>query len=126
MPADETIGRDEQGAGEPTSPREARRRSVRGASRGNLSPLLGRPPGPGAWTRAGGMRNKRAGDAAALLPDGTVLVAGGASKGIPRGTNSVQIYHPRSGRWTAAAPMAHPRAVATAVSLSDGRVMVAG
>lgn len=62
--------------------------------------------------------------ATALLPDGQVLVAGGATS--TGAVASTQIYHPDTGRWSTASPMLHARTGATAVTLSDGRILVSG
>jgi hypothetical protein len=61
---------------------------------------------------------------ATLLPDGSVLVAGGTD-GI-NVWNSSERYNPVSGKWTAAASMHLPRVAHTATQLLDGRVLVAG
>lgn len=61
--------------------------------------------------------------AAALLPNGEVLLAGGAGAGT-----SVQLvrYHPGIGFSRDASSLNHGRVNATATLLADGRVMVAG
>lgn len=68
--------------------------------------------------------------AAAVLPDGRILVTGGYDrpwKDIrPSALNSAQIFDPSTGKWESAAPMNLPRARHAAVSLSDGRVSVIG
>ena len=71
----------------------------------------------------------RAYHTATLLPDGEVLVAGGATtyNGV-RGsvTKSAEIYNPRSNKWRSAAQMSVARYADAAVGLSDGRVLIVG
>src|SRR5262249_16941633 len=58
-----------------------------------------------------------------LLPDGTILVAGGFnSDGYLR---SAELYDPDSGRFRRVAPMTTARADATATLLDNGRLLVA-
>jgi hypothetical protein len=72
------------------------------------------------WTPAAPMHEARAGQAAALLPDGRVLVASGT------GDTSVEIYDPSRDNWTKTAPMIHESDYAEAVSLPTGKVLVTG
>jgi WD40 repeat protein len=90
-----------------------------------FGPAAGGPPSPAAvptapaWTATWSMITPRAGHTATLLPDGRVLVAGGAS-------NTSELYDPRTGRWTAMGTMTHARTWHSATLLADGRVLVAG
>ena len=52
-------------------------------------------PGEDKWTATASMSVGRQFHAATLLPDGTVLVSGGAS---PQAGSSAEVYHPGSGR----------------------------
>ena len=60
---------------------------------------------------------------AALLPGGTVLVAGGDVDGP---VASAELYDPRSRTWTTIATMTEPRWYHTATLLQDGTVLVTG
>src|SRR2546422_2586532 len=61
---------------------------------------------------------------AVLLPDGSVLVAGGWTSGGV--TNTTELYNPRTGTFVAGPDMTSRRAGFTAVALGDGRVLLAG
>ena len=80
-------------------------------------------PTTGIWTATGSLATARQSHTATLLPDGQVLVAGGANTTI---LASAELYHPGTGRWTATGSMASARYQHTATLLPDGRVLVAG
>jgi hypothetical protein len=70
------------------------------------------------------MIEARNGQAATLLSDGTVLVAGGQD---PSGNlASAELYDPISRTWTATAGMINARFGYTATQLLNGQVLVAG
>ncbi|MGD0861868.1 MAG: kelch repeat-containing protein [Candidatus Limnocylindrales bacterium] len=86
-------------------------------------------PATGTWTPTAPMAHARALHTATLLPDGEVLVAGGAT--VYQGTRgtvtaSAEIFDPASATWHAAPSMSVARYHYSAVTLSDGRVLVAG
>jgi N-acetylneuraminic acid mutarotase len=84
-------------------------------------------PAAGTWTITGSMTTERIGHTAALLPNGTVLVAGGQSDvAIFNTVASAEIYDPRTGTWTATGSMATARAMHTATLLPNGTVLVTG
>ena len=84
-------------------------------------------PRTGTWTVTGSMHTPRVFHTATLLPDGQVLVAGGASNNSDTGiTNTTEIYNPRTGRWTMTSAMGDVRARHTATLLANGEVLVAG
>jgi Kelch motif protein len=78
-----------------------------------------------AWTdTTSAMAHPRDLHFSALLPDGTVLVAGGAYGG---NKNTAELFDPGTGLFTANSPfMTHPRGGAVGTVLADGRVLVAG
>jgi N-acetylneuraminic acid mutarotase len=65
---------------------------------------------------------------ATLLPNGTVLAAGGEelSNGVSVAISSAEIYDPVAGTWTATGSMEAPRISHTATLLPNGQVLVAG
>jgi N-acetylneuraminic acid mutarotase len=81
-------------------------------------------PATGRWTSTGSLRTARREHTATLLPDGTVLVAGGFN--ADGWLRSAEVYDPARGRWSRVAPMTTSRAHASAVLLGTGRVLVAG
>lgn len=89
----------------------------------NCSALLGQAarfiPGTETWTVALNMPSAQADVAAALLPTGQVLVAGGQPQGY------TQLYAIGTG-WTSGPPSSTARISHTLTSLSDGRVLLAG
>ncbi|WP_406624077.1 IPTL-CTERM sorting domain-containing protein [Acidovorax sp. SDU_ACID1] len=76
-----------------------------------------------AWTDAAPMQIGRYRHTATLLPDGSVLVAGGTSMASP---GAAETYDPSTNQWQATGSMNTPRIGHTATLLPDGRVMVAG
>jgi hypothetical protein len=81
------------------------------------------------WSRSGLLNTARMAFAAAALPDGRVLVAGGLFIDFSqhgRALGSAEIWDPETGTWAETDAMSSPRLGAVAVTLSDGRVLVAG
>ena len=81
------------------------------------------------WNATGSMAAARAGQAAALLSDGTVLVAGGQDIRDNAGLGNVataELYDPTSRAWTATPEMIEARYLHSATLLLDGRVLVTG
>ncbi|PYS46298.1 MAG: hypothetical protein DMG13_30310, partial [Acidobacteria bacterium] len=76
----------------------------------------------GTWAPAGSMAQARSGASAALLQDGTILIAGGAKSGEPLA--SVEVFN--RGSFAATGSMLLARWNAAAVTLKDGRVLIAG
>jgi Kelch motif len=81
-------------------------------------------PATNAWTAVASMDTARLAAAAAPLPDGRVLVAGGFNGSIE--LSSVEAYNPATNTWALVAPMGTAREGAAAARLPDGRVLVAG
>ena len=80
-------------------------------------------PTSNTWSPAGAMAEARGMHTATLLPDGTVLVAGGRANPP---TSGVERYHPVSNGWSAAASLSTPRREHTATLLSNGKILVTG
>jgi (2Fe-2S) ferredoxin len=74
---------------------------------------------PNTWVGTGEMGSAKAGQTATLLPDGMVLVAGGAQV-------SAELYDPATRVFSPTAPLPVAVTDATATLLPDGQVLVAG
>jgi len=84
-------------------------------------------PAAGTFSRTGTMMQARQGHTATLLPDGTVLIAGGSMNiGFRSELASAEIYDPVSGSFHATGLMNSPREGHSATLLRDGRVLIAG
>jgi hypothetical protein len=89
-------------------------------------------PASGTWRATGSLATARIGHTATLLPNGKVLVVGGAvSSGDPYEDfftflASAELYDPASGTWTATGSLATARSGPTATLLPNGKVLVAG
>jgi hypothetical protein len=82
-------------------------------------------PATGTWSFTNDRLSvARAGAAATLLPDGTVLLAGGCTGTCGRALSSSEIYVPPN--WGPASPMTQSRVAPTATLLGDGSVLLAG
>jgi len=84
------------------------------------------------WTATGALIDGRVMfHTATLLPDGTVLVAGGIGNGevldgVDPAIATAELYDPRTRTWTATVSMDAARRNHTATLLPDGRVLVVG
>jgi N-acetylneuraminic acid mutarotase len=77
------------------------------------------------WSLDAPMLLTRSGHTATLLPDGRILVAGGASDTTAI-VNECELYDPVADKWSLAAPMATAREFHAATLLDDGTVLVVG
>jgi hypothetical protein len=82
-------------------------------------------PATGQWSMTGAMTSARRYQAAVLLPNGEVLVAGGQDPTFSS-LSSAELYNPATGAWQAAASMRNSRSNAVAELLGNGSVLVAG
>jgi N-acetylneuraminic acid mutarotase len=86
-------------------------------------------PATGTWTLTGPMASAPGtGATATLLPNGTVLVAGGCCtpEAGPDALAEAQIYNPATNSWTATGSLSTGRYYATATLLGNGTVLVVG
>lgn len=81
-------------------------------------------PPTGTWTDAPDLSSIRGTTTAAVLGDGTVLVAGGGVGAIA--LPAAEVYDPAAEQWREVAPLAQARRGHQGVVLDDGRVLVAG
>lgn len=81
---------------------------------------------PAAWSAAASMLEPRTGFSATRLPDGRVLVAGGAFDNTHHGQAAAELFDPATGTWTPTGSMLAGRYRHSATLLNDGRVLVAG
>ena len=87
-------------------------------------------PATGTFSPTGSMATSRCGHAAALLPDGRVLIVGGSgeiggSSGELQDLASAELYDPATGTFSPTGRTAAAGPV-TATSLRDGRILIAG
>ncbi|HEX5753254.1 MAG TPA: kelch repeat-containing protein [Archangium sp.] len=75
------------------------------------------------WSYTGSMATERNGHTATLLPDGKVLIAGGANGTL---VTSAEVYDPGTGVWSPTGSLAEGRIGHTVTLLPDGKVLVAG
>jgi hypothetical protein len=79
-------------------------------------------PAAGNFAATGNMTDARWEHTATLLPDGSVLVAGGG----PAAYQSAELYDPARGTFSSIGNMLAPRFGHTATLLKDGKVLIAG
>ena len=82
-------------------------------------------PITGRWSDTGSLNERRESHGATLLPDGTVLVAGG-SNNREVFLASAELYDPASGTWTLTGRMTAPREQFTLTLLPNGQVLATG
>jgi hypothetical protein len=83
-------------------------------------------PARGKWRLTGSMSAARVFATATLLPNGEVLVAGGAPALNGDCIASTELFNPATGKWKETGSMTVARCSHTAVLLPNGQVLVAG
>jgi hypothetical protein len=84
-------------------------------------------PATGTWSVTGKLNMTRSfGHTATLLPNGQVLIAGGATAFRSSVFNSAEIYNPITGNWSSTADLNTARTGHTATLLTDGKVLAIG
>ncbi|HXJ74784.1 MAG TPA: kelch repeat-containing protein, partial [Candidatus Dormibacteraeota bacterium] len=85
-------------------------------------------PATGLWAATGVMTTNRSHHTATLLPNGKVLVAGGARSynSFSNALSSAEIYDPNTGTWRPTASMIGAHSSHGAILLPNGKVLVAG
>ncbi len=79
-----------------------------------------------SWSQAAPMLEPRLLMTVTRLPDGRVLMAGGANAAGSAALSSAEIYDPANDSWAATGALSAPRYYHVAAALGDGRVLVAG
>src|SRR5205823_454808 len=82
-------------------------------------------PANGVWTPTNGLNAMRAQHTATLLPNGTVLIAGGYQTGWGS-LSTTELYDSGVGTWTFTGGLNIARCYHTATLLRSGKVLVAG
>jgi N-acetylneuraminic acid mutarotase len=80
-------------------------------------------PATGTWTATGALNNAREEHTATLLPNGKVLVTGGAVNG-GGAVSTAELYDPAMGTWVTTSIMSTARYDHTATLLPNGKVLV--
>jgi N-acetylneuraminic acid mutarotase len=83
-------------------------------------------PTTGTWSVTGSLATLRAHHTATLLPNGTVLVAGGVENEYGWLATTAEIYSPTTGTWSPAGTLATPVVYQTMTLLMNGAVLVSG
>jgi Galactose oxidase, central domain len=83
-------------------------------------------PDIGSFAKTGSMDTPRGGHTATLLPNGTVLIAGGEDQVGGKGSANVELYDPRTGVFTRTGSMTVARYLHTATLLTNGKVIIVG
>jgi hypothetical protein len=78
----------------------------------------------GTWSATAAMSSIRVYHTATLLPNGTVLVAGGCDSSMS--LTSAEFYNPANATWTLTPSMNFDHCGHTATLLANGKVLVAG
>src|SRR6266404_4712964 len=83
-------------------------------------------PATSTFTLTGNMSIERSAQTASLLPDGTVLIAGGVPSILTIASPTAEIFSPSTGTFSATGSMTMQREYAQAVILPNGNALIAG
>src|SRR5438067_42723 len=84
-------------------------------------------PATGTFSATGNLATGRAGHTATLLPNGKVLITGGANFNVATGyVRSAELYDPATGLFTPTGSLLTARNRHTATLLQNGKVLIAG
>ncbi|HYH95367.1 kelch repeat-containing protein [Hyalangium sp.] len=83
-------------------------------------------PATHTWSGAGSLGGNRSGHTATLLPNGAVLVVGGASYYWLYCNSSTEVYVPSTRQWLPSARLPEARCAQSATVLDSGQVAIAG
>ena len=78
------------------------------------------------WSYTGSLNTPRRSHTSTLLPDGKVLVAGGANTYGVQVLDSAELYDPATGKWNPTGRLNVPREFHTGTLLKDGKVLIVG
>jgi len=96
------------------------------ATRDAVPSIQALDPCSGIFTPTGSMGAARASHTATLLPDGTVLIAGGIDPVSSGSLSSAELYDPSTDSFTPTGSLNHARYYHTATLMPDGTVLIAG
>ncbi|MDN4069161.1 kelch repeat-containing protein [Paenibacillus vini] len=83
-------------------------------------------PATNLWSDVGNMSTARSNAAAALLPDGKVIVAGGRGGNNTGQLNSTEVYDPKTNKWTRGPVMKYKHENPISITMANGNIIFIG